>query len=285
MNERQRIAPENCITKRPRPADKSVKSAWRVLELLEFIDDVQRPTTVMEVSQSLGYPQSSTSALLRSLVTAGYLIYDRYTRKYVTSSRVALLGSWVNAEFFGAGRIISLMKELSEQTGDAIILACRNGLQMNYIHVIQSTDPSRHHLTRGTVRPLARSGSGYAVLAQLPDFQVQRLVMQFNAEAEPGTPIVVARDLLAVLREVRQRHYAFTTDLNTKGGALIAATLPQLPDQPLLVVGIGGLTAQMRPIEDSLSKLLIGTIARHFGQAPTDAALPRGAKVSAEQAA
>src|SRR3546814_2678173 len=64
------------------------------------------------IADALGYPQSSTSALLRSLVGMGYLNYDAHARTYITSSRVALLGSWVNSQFFAEGAIISLMKEI-----------------------------------------------------------------------------------------------------------------------------------------------------------------------------
>ena len=51
-----------------------VKSAERAMALLEFFAEWRRPATVKEVSQSLGWPQSSTSMLLASLAEAGY--YD-----------------------------------------------------------------------------------------------------------------------------------------------------------------------------------------------------------------
>ena len=50
----------------------TVKSAARVLAILEYFDDLQRPSTVTEIAEELTYPQSSTSALLRSLVSMGY---------------------------------------------------------------------------------------------------------------------------------------------------------------------------------------------------------------------
>lgn len=52
-----------------------VKSAGRVLQILEFFDDVKREANVVEICRALGYPQSSTSVLLRSLVQLGYLAY------------------------------------------------------------------------------------------------------------------------------------------------------------------------------------------------------------------
>lgn len=52
-------------------ATPSVKSAQRVLEL-GFFADWRRPASVKEISQSRGYPQSSASVLMRSLVESGH---------------------------------------------------------------------------------------------------------------------------------------------------------------------------------------------------------------------
>jgi len=244
------------ISERAPIEDKTVKSAARVLQILEYFDDVQRHSTVMEISASLGFPQSSTSALLHSLVGMGYLDYDAHSRTYITSNRVALLGSWVNSDFFAEGAILSLMKEVNEQTGDAVVLAVRNGLYSQYIHVIQATSPARLHLTLGTVRSLASSGSGYALLSSMEDEEVTRLVMRINAEAKEGQPIVKVGELLDILASVRQKGYAFTCDLVTKGGGIIAAPLPQVSGQPQMVVGVGGISEVMRPKESEVANIL-----------------------------
>ena len=59
-----------------------VKSAGRVLQILEFFDDVRREASVIEICTTLGYPQSSTSALLHSLVVMGFLSYNPATRAW-----------------------------------------------------------------------------------------------------------------------------------------------------------------------------------------------------------
>jgi DNA-binding IclR family transcriptional regulator len=265
------------IFARPPCEGKTVKSAGRVLEILEYFDDIQRHSTVMEIVEALGYPQSSTSALLRSLVSMGYLNFDRHTRTYITSSRVALLGSWTNSPFFAEGGIISMMKELNELTGDTIILGTRNGLYVQYIHVIQATSPARRHLTLGTARPLAASGAGYAVLSTMSDAEVTRLVMRINAEADDGQPLIRIRDLLETLATVREKGYAFTCDLVTRGGGIIAAPLPRISGQPLMVVGIGGISDVMRPREQALASLLEDQINTHFGEPRPVAPPPREA--------
>lgn len=245
---------------------KTVKSAGRVLEILEYFDDLQRQSTVMEIADSLGYPQSSTSALLRSLVSLGYLNYDPIARTYITSSRVALLGNWVNSQFFAEGAIISMMKELNEQTGDTVVLALRNGLHVQYIHVVQATSPARLHMTLGTVRPLAASGAGFALLSTMTDAEITRLVMRINAEAEEGQALVKIRDLLEQIAVVRQKGYAFACDMVTRGGGMIATTLPRISGQQRMVVGIGGISEVMRGREAELSSALLGQVDARFGR-------------------
>lgn len=244
---------------------KLVKSAGRVLEILEYFDDLQRQSTVMEIADALGYPQSSTSALLRSLVTMGYLNYDPQSRTYITSSRVALLGSWVNSPFFAEGAIISMMKELNEQTHDTVVLGMRNGQHVQYIHVIQATSPARLHMTLGTVRPLAASGAGYAVLATMTDAEVTRIVMRVNAEARESEPLIKVRDLLEKLAVIREKGYAFTCDMVTRGGGMIAAPLPRMAGQPQMIIGIGGISEVMRQREEELAGAMRSQIESRFG--------------------
>ena len=92
--------------------DRVIKSVGRVFELLELFDEVRRPVSVTEVARALGIPQSSTSALLRSMVTLGYCEVDATARRYVPTARVTILGSWLEAPLFEDGALIRLLNEI-----------------------------------------------------------------------------------------------------------------------------------------------------------------------------
>src|SRR5271166_1357806 len=96
---------------------KTIKSAERVLQVLEFFDGTHTKATVMEISRQLGYPQSSTSELLRCLVKMGYLNYDRYRRTYEPTARVPLLGAWVQPGLFRHGHLHPMLDEVSRRCG------------------------------------------------------------------------------------------------------------------------------------------------------------------------
>ncbi len=59
-----------------------VKSAARILELIEFLAGCSEPVSLKEITISLGYPKSSAHALAQTLVSRGYVIQDS-TERYL----------------------------------------------------------------------------------------------------------------------------------------------------------------------------------------------------------
>lgn len=94
-----------------------VKSARRVFEILEYFKDEQRDLSVAEVAQHCQFPQSSTSALMRTMSEIGYLHFDRRTRTYRPTPRLPLLVNWIGTKVFRGDRVLQLMQDLSAKTG------------------------------------------------------------------------------------------------------------------------------------------------------------------------
>lgn len=65
----------------------SVKSARRVLELLELLASAPRGLSFSELVESLALPKSSLYALLRTLTERHWLQFDDETRRYWTGVR------------------------------------------------------------------------------------------------------------------------------------------------------------------------------------------------------
>lgn len=60
----------------------AVKSAGRVLEVLELLGNVRKPLSASEIGRLLDYPKSSTNVLLKYLTNLGYLSFDPDTMHY-----------------------------------------------------------------------------------------------------------------------------------------------------------------------------------------------------------
>lgn len=221
-----------------------VKSAARVLHILEFFDEVKRAASVTEVAEYHGWPHSSTSVLMRSLVALGYLHYNAGERSYFPSTRVALLGDWIQDNRFKDGQLRRLMHELNDETGETVVLAAQNGVHSQYLRVIQGTHTLLMHLHIGTLRPLFISGTGRALLSQMDAATIRKLARKHNAGSAVQAPI----DIAGVLKQTaadRANGYAMSLNHVTPRAGSISMPLPTRPQDRPLVIGLAGLSDRL----------------------------------------
>lgn len=247
-----------------------VKSAVRTLEILEFFDEHQKPANVVTVSEGLGYPQSSTAALLRSLVTLGYLQYDARARTYMPTDRVSLLGSWINPPLFEDGALLRMMRAIQSRTGQLVLIGARNGDFAQYVHVLKRPEAVEHHIQTGMKRPIATSGVGLVLLSSMPDAEVKRLVHRMNAYAAEIGDKVDVTELLGWLTRVRRRGYAFSRNRVVENYGMIAIKLPSELTSRLLVIGIGGCVSTLEERETELVSIAREEMANYLAKQRDD---------------
>lgn len=247
-----------------------VKSAARVLQVLEYFDEIQREARVSEIAARLEYPQSSTSVLLKSLTQLGYLEYDAESRSYLPSPRVALLGTWLDKGPVRNGSLVRMLEDLSEQTGGTIILAARNGVFSQYIHVIQARTAMRFHVPPGTRRLAVWSATGFALLAPAPDAAIASLVRRTNAEARRDEPPIPSAAVLRHVAQVRREGHFFSRGLVTAGAGSIAVPLPEGIDrrQRPLAVAVSGLLDDFMQREAMIVEAIHDAVSRFLPAAP-----------------
>lgn len=185
-----------------------VKSAQRVLEILERFESDMRPMGVSELAGRLGYPLSSTSELLNTLTRLGYLNYDASSRKFAPTMSTAMLGDWVVSKDPARSQIKGLMQDACRLTGATSVLGTRNGLDVQYIHVLRG--PELNFLSRspgaGTLRPILRSSAGIALLAGMDDRQIALIVRRVNATRGESIPLA---QVMAGVQQARDNGYAW----------------------------------------------------------------------------
>ncbi|HEY8360391.1 MAG TPA: IclR family transcriptional regulator C-terminal domain-containing protein, partial [Ramlibacter sp.] len=215
------------------------------------------------IAGALGYPASSTFALLNTLRDLGYLDYARDDRTFVPTVRAALLGIWVNDALMSDGTIVRLMYDLRDATGGTAVLAIQSGLQVQYIHVVKGTDShNRTDVTTGALRPLLRSAMGDVLLALKPRRELRTLVARANAQEAAGNQVRLA-DLSERLDKVRERGYAWSEGMATPGSGIIAMLLAAPAHQPPMALGLGGRISMLRSERERLLASLRKVVTQH----------------------
>ncbi|MBM3606624.1 MAG: helix-turn-helix domain-containing protein [Alphaproteobacteria bacterium] len=221
-----------------------VKSAARALEVLEYFKLNQKPRSMSEIAHDLRYPQSSATVLLKTLITLGYLSYDRKDRVYFPTPKVTSLGDWLPRALFGTGRVLDAMRDVHAATGEGIFIGTKNDVYLQYTKTIDSVHALRFYTEEGTIRPIVRSAAGWVLLASLSDDRLDNTVRRANI-----TLPVAERMTLSFIQnriaEIRKLGYARAADLPLRHGATICVPLPiKIQGQPACLA-LGGVASRV----------------------------------------
>ena len=246
---------------------KKIKSAERVLEVLRYFNADREEATVMDIAREMGYPQSSTSELLRCLVMLGYLHRDRYARTYRPTARVALLGAWVQPKLFRQGHLLPMMDELAEATGATTIVASRMGTAVRYMHVVAPPGASPEPPDEGAFTPMVHSAMGKILLATYEHDQLRALIHRHNAETEDPALRVASPALMDEIETIRTRRYA--VKYGEGGGAVMGVLLPRTctgsAAEEQMALGIFAAPGVIQQNEEKLARILRNTVVHRLG--------------------
>lgn len=223
-----------------------VKSATRAIEILEYFERVRQPRTMSEIAVALGYPHSSSTVLLKTLVTLGYLNFDRRERVYFPTPKVTSLGDWVPRALFGTSRVREAMHDVHAATGEGVWIGTKNDVYMQYVQTIQSVHPLRFHTDEYSLRPLTQSAVGWVLMSTLPDDKLDNLIRRANIAAEKASDRVQVPEMIDRIRDIREKGYCSTENIPYLGGATIAILLPVTIQNQPVALGLGGALERIR---------------------------------------
>ena len=238
-----------------------VKSAERAMALLEFFAEWRRPATVKEVSQSLGWPQSSTSMLLASLAEAGYYDHDPRSGMYLPSVRILLAAEWIGEQLFSEQSLLRLMEKVHGATGHTVMIGTQHGVHVRYLHVLQATREQRFTARTGSLRPLFRSAPGRMLLSLKTEREIALLLRRANA-LETDASLRLGFEEVVREREATLRNgYAISLGTSQPGAAALAILLPVPRGAKPMTLSVGGPLREITREKAKLVRLLREAVA------------------------
>jgi DNA-binding IclR family transcriptional regulator len=218
----------------------AVKSAARAIEVLKYFSSTREAKGLKAICLALGYPQSSTTVLLKTLTSYGYLNYDRVRRVYFPTLEVTHLGDWVPAALFGKGEALDIMRDLHYATNETVVLAIANDIYIQYIAVIESPKGVRFPVPEGSMRLVTNSAIGWALMATLKEREADNLIRRANLANKDATSLDVKK-VLGKVKAAGIHKYAYAEDLPFLGCATICVILPLLVQGKAVALALGGL--------------------------------------------
>ena len=228
----------------------SIKSAERVLKLFEHFAAAQQPATIKQLSEALSMPQSSTSMLVRNLVTLGYLEHRPQDRSYFPTLRLPLLGDWMTSGLNLRTPFVDACQALAEKCGEVTFLAIQNGIFSQYVLVLDPALSRSMNIKSGIMRPLTRTSTGLCFLSRLHDDEIGRITRRINIDSMDADFRRSEADVLADVNTMRRDGYFHADGFMEPGVASIAKLVENGNDATPLAIAVGGRTENLAEKKD-----------------------------------
>ena len=225
-----------------------VKSATRTLDIIEYVVAHNRALVAQEIAVALGIPVSSLSYLLSTLVERGYL--QREGRRYSAGPGLQRLQARPDG-FTLAERAAPLVRTLRVQLNETTSFFVRSEWDVEAIITETSEQALRYSITTGARRPMHALAAGKALLARLPDDELDRYFSETEREKFTPSTITAEKALRKDIAEVRRTGFAVTDEeyslgirgvgrIVTIGGEAVGSLSVGIPSARLRFSSAGG---------------------------------------------
>ncbi len=199
-----------------------VKSAARVLDLLELMAALPGPVRLNEASRRLGIPKSSASGLFSTLEVKGYVTAGPEGYSLAAPFRD---GGWAGGDFSRLSRVARpVMMRLVDSTGELAFLGIMTSdWSVQYVDKITSANAVRYDVDLAHMRPAYNTSIGHVFLADHSDEEVAEYLADHPLRKVTPYTVTDPAKLLAAIGQVRERGYAEAERSNVVGSAGVAA--------------------------------------------------------------
>lgn len=221
-----------------------VQSVARIFELIEVLAAHPAGASLQKLAGQAGLAKSTAHRLLGSLVALGYAMQDGVTGQY----RLTLKMFEISSGIVNSMDIMSVAKihleRLAQRTGEAVHLVIRDAQDIVYIYKTES-GPMRMSSRVGLRSPLYCTGVGKAILATLPEAEVDKVWRHSRPQKLTERTITDLPALKAQLEEVRAAGYAVDDEENELGVRCVALAVPGPGGKADSAFSISGLAPYM----------------------------------------
>jgi len=207
------------------------------LNVLLLYDWNRTSFTVAEISRRLGYSQSKTYRMIRTLTQYGFLREKPGSAEYSLGLHALQMGLVAQQNFTLSEVARPVMKELCALTKETVLLTAVNGTKGICLERVESDEPIRYSLFQpGAILPLHAGASSKILMAYLPEEESDRISAREGLPRFTANTLQDVNKLKAHLKEIRKRGYAFSDQEVDRDVRAVAA--PILNGSGELVAGL-----------------------------------------------
>jgi DNA-binding IclR family transcriptional regulator len=243
----------------------------RVAILLRIVGKKSDGVGATEVARAAGLTRPTAHRLLTALTQEGLLDFDTATSRWFLGPEIYLLGSLAAQRFDVTDIAREIVARLAELTGESAFLSVRRGNETVCLLREEGSFPVRSHvLSEGIRFPLGVASAGLAILAFLPDDEIEAHLRNMGdrngiAEDRAGNSLVPRfgdehsrEKVWERIRHTRNNGYALNPGLLVEGSWGMGAAIFDAAGRPAWALSLTGIDSRFKPERQSeLGQLLV----------------------------
>lgn len=206
---------------------KGAQTLDRAVDLLRQVaSSRENGASLSELTQASGLTKPTTRRLLISLIENGLVEQREEDRRYYVGVETYALGMMASSRF-GVERVAAeSLRRLAERSGDAALLTIRSGYHTVCVGREEGDFPLRSHVLQpGDRHPLGAGAAGIALLAALPDEEIEKALSVNEAVLNTSYSELVPAFVRREVNLARERGYAVNRGMVVKGSWGVAVAL------------------------------------------------------------
>jgi DNA-binding IclR family transcriptional regulator len=193
----------------------------RTFSIIEVMARLAAPVSLAALTDECRLPKPTIYRILQTLRALGYVEPAAVRGSYVLSERLASLSQ--NDRYRGAReKALPLMRRLHRTFNETVNLALLESVYVNYLHILETTQPLRWIVKPGARDPFHTTALGRAIVARFPEARQQILLRK----AMPRTHILRLR-MQAELATTVSRGWAVDYQESAAGVVCVALSLEE----------------------------------------------------------
>jgi len=220
-------------------AQNTIKSLDRAMEVFEHLSTLAG-ASLSGLAADLDQSPATIYRILVTLEGRGLVEFDPAEQVWRIGARAFVIGARYLRRTSVVERARPVLRRLMETTGETANLGIAREAHVLFVSQVETHASIRAFFPPGTLSPMHASGIGKALLAQMSDDRLSRLIATAPLDRFTDRTLTEPIDLRLDLQETRARGYAVDDEEKNTGMRCIAAPVFDMHREAVAGISVSG---------------------------------------------
>ncbi len=227
-------------TKSTKQSPYQVQVLDRALAILQMLSAEGPDLSLGEISTKLGLHKSTVHRLVMVLERHKLVERNSDNGRYRLGLKLFELGTKAVSKLDLRGRARPVLERLVLETSETVHLCILDDTEVVYLDKVEPTRSVRMASSVGRRNPAYCTAVGKAILAWLPEAQVENIVRKHGLKALTANTITSFLELKAELAAIRERGYAVDNEEIEEGVRCVGCVVRDFSGGPVAAISVSG---------------------------------------------